>query len=136
MVASVPEVGNVTPVVPVKVKVDVNAPTVACVEEFAKDSVPLVGEIVSPFTVVGVIAPNVSVIAGVVVAVATLPETPFAVTTETEVTLPVPVPAPIAARNAGASPEKRLLVLNVNVPPLEMPKVPPLAAKSDEAELT
>ena len=48
---------------------------------------------VMPLTEVGVIAPNVSVIAGVVVAVATEPDTPFAVTTETEVTVPVPLAA-------------------------------------------
>ena len=41
-------------------------------------------------TELGVIAPNVSVIAGVVVDVATVPDTPFAVETETEVTEPVP----------------------------------------------
>ena len=43
-------------------------------------------------TVDGVIASNVSVIAGVVVAVATEPETPLAVVTETLVTVPVPPP--------------------------------------------
>jgi hypothetical protein len=46
---------------------------------------------VKPLTEVGVIAPKVRVIAGVVVAVATEPETPLAVTTETEVTVPPPV---------------------------------------------
>ena len=45
---------------------------------------------VLPLTVVGVIAPRVKVIAGVVVAVATDPETPLAVVTETLVTLPAP----------------------------------------------
>ena len=40
------------------------------------------------FTDVGVIAPSVNVIAGVVVAVATLPETPPDVVTLTEVTVP------------------------------------------------
>ena len=45
---------------------------------------------VTPLTLVGVIAPSVKVIAGVVVAVATEPETPFAPTTETVVTVPVP----------------------------------------------
>ena len=45
---------------------------------------------VCPFTVVGVISPRVKVIAGVVVEVATEPETPFAVTTETDVTVPDP----------------------------------------------
>ena len=43
-------------------------------------------------TALGVIAPRVSVIAGVVVAVATVPDTPLAVTTETLVTVPVPPP--------------------------------------------
>ena len=43
-------------------------------------------------TLVGVTAPRVSVIAGVVVGVATEPETPFAVTTLTLVTVPPPTP--------------------------------------------
>jgi len=42
----------------------------------------------------GVIAPSVSVMAGVVVAVATEPLTPLAVVTETLVTVPVPPPPP------------------------------------------
>src|SRR6185312_3588489 len=65
----------------------------------------------TPLVEVGVIAPRVKVIAGVVVAVATVPETPFAVTTETAVTVPVPVgvkhptafpfaPTPVAATPA------------------------------------
>ena len=45
---------------------------------------------VNPLTEVGVIAPSVNVIAGVVVGSATVPEIPFAVTTETDVTLPGP----------------------------------------------
>ena len=40
--------------------------------------------------VVGVIAPNVKVKAGVVVGVATVADTPLAVTTEAEVTVPEP----------------------------------------------
>jgi hypothetical protein len=44
-------------------------------------------------TEVGVIAPKEIVIAGVVVAVATVPETPFAATTLAEVTVPLPTPA-------------------------------------------
>ena len=47
-------------------------------------------------TDVGVIAPSVNVIAGVVVEVATEPLTPFAVVTETEVTVPVPGAAGVA----------------------------------------
>ena len=49
-------------------------------------------ESVTPFTEVGVIAPSVKEMAGVVVDVATVPETPFAVVTETEVTVPEFVP--------------------------------------------
>ena len=46
-------------------------------------------EMTTLFTEVGVIAPKVSVIAGVVPAVATVPDTPLAVVTETVVTVPV-----------------------------------------------
>ena len=46
-------------------------------------------ERVTPFTVLGVIAPRERVIAGVVVAVATVPDIPLAEVTETEVTVPV-----------------------------------------------
>ena len=46
-------------------------------------------------TLVGLIAPSVSVIAGVVVALATLPDTPFAVVTDTVVTVPDPPPAAV-----------------------------------------
>lgn len=53
-------------------------------------NVPVEEVIVSPLTLVGVIAPRVSVIAGVVVAVATEPETPLAVVTDTDVTVPPP----------------------------------------------
>lgn len=55
-------------------------------------NVPVPVVIVLPLTLVGVIAPSVNVIAGVDVGLATLPETPFAVTTLTLVTLPVPRP--------------------------------------------
>ena len=47
-------------------------------------------ERVMPLTEVGVIAPKVRVIAGVIVEVATEPETPLAVVTDTDVTVPVP----------------------------------------------
>lgn len=43
-----------------------------------------------PFTLVGVIAPSVREIAGVVVAFATEPDTPLAEVTDTDVTVPVP----------------------------------------------
>jgi hypothetical protein len=49
-----------------------------------------VPEITTEFTLEGVIAPRVREIAGVVVEVATEPETPFAVVTDTSVTVPVP----------------------------------------------
>src|SRR6185436_11255889 len=55
-------------------------------------SVPVPVEMVFPLTLVGVIAPSVKVMAGVDVGFATLPDTPFAVTTDTFVTLPVPSP--------------------------------------------
>lgn len=44
-------------------------------------------------TLDGVIAPSVSEMAGVDVAFATVPDTPFAVVTDTVVTVPVPVPS-------------------------------------------
>lgn len=52
---------------------------------------------VSPLTEVGTIAPRAKDIAGVVVAVATVPETPPVVVTETEVTVPDPLPVPHGA---------------------------------------
>lgn len=67
--------------------------------------VPVVADIVRPFTLVGVIAPATIVIAGVVVAFATLPEKPFAVATDTVVTVPDPDTAaqlevvPLVVRN-------------------------------------
>ena len=51
----------------------------------------------SPLTVLGVIAPRVNVKAGVVVELATVAETPFAVVTETDVTVPEPPAAGAAA---------------------------------------
>ena len=48
---------------------------------------------VRPLTLVGVIAPSVRLMAGVVVAVATVPETPLAVVTDTLVTVPDPAEA-------------------------------------------
>ena len=44
----------------------------------------------------------VNVIAGVVVALATVPAKPFALTTDTVVTVPVPDPAPIAVLKSAA----------------------------------
>jgi hypothetical protein len=51
---------------------------------------------VTELTEVGIMAPNASVIAGVVVELATEPDIPLAVTTETDVTVPVPPPPPDA----------------------------------------
>jgi hypothetical protein len=61
---------------------------------FVSVNVPVVVVIVSPRTVEGVIAPAMIVIAGVVVAFATVPENPLAVVTETLVTVPLPPPPP------------------------------------------
>jgi hypothetical protein len=47
---------------------------------------------ITALTLVGVIAPRVSVIFGVLVAVATVPETPAFVFIDTLVTVPLPVP--------------------------------------------
>jgi len=71
--------------VPLLVPLPVN-PVIELVPLLASDPLPLN---VTPFTLVGVIAPSVKLIAGVVVAVATVPLTPFAVVTETLVTVPV-----------------------------------------------
>ncbi len=60
-------------------------------------SVPVPLLTVLPLTVLGVIAPRDSVIAGVVVGVATVPLTPFAVTTETVDTVPPVGGVPLAA---------------------------------------
>jgi hypothetical protein len=81
-----PPIFSVLPSVPesVRVLLTVN------VFRFTIVSVPVDVVIVKLFTLEGVIAPSVSVIEGVVVAFATEPETPFAVTTETLVTVPVP----------------------------------------------
>ena len=82
-----PPMLRVEPSVPARVRVfdDVNVLPAAIFKVFVPFAVT-----VSPFTVVGVIAPRVRVIAGVVVAVATEPETPFAVVTDTLVTVPIP----------------------------------------------
>jgi hypothetical protein len=89
LVPSVPPVPmfRVEPSVPAKVRVleEVKVLPAAIFKVFVPFEV-----MVRPLTVVGVIAPRVKVIAGVVVEVATEPETPFAVTTETSVTVPVP----------------------------------------------
>ena len=62
-------------------------------------------------TLVGVIAPKVNVIAGVVVGVATVPLIPLAVTTEVDVTVPEPagelhpnIPLPFVVRYCPAWP--------------------------------
>lgn len=82
-----PPVPNATldPSVPVKVRVLLAVRTL----ELAIVKVPELEEMVKPLTVVGVMAPRIKVMAGVVVAVATVPETPLAVATETEVTVPL-----------------------------------------------
>ena len=116
----VPLVGKVTFVAPVEVKVIEFAPEVANVEPFASVNVPVVVLIVAPFTLVGVIAPKVNVIAGVVVAVATEPLTPFAVTTETEVT--VPPPEALKTPPLKLKPEPIVNSSTLPVPAVERPK--------------
>jgi hypothetical protein len=64
------------------------------------------------FTDVGVIAPRVRVIAGVVVGFATVPDTPLAVTTETEATVPVPPPPASAVLNCPRSGSKITPILS------------------------
>ena len=54
-------------------------------------------------TDVGVMAPSARVIAGVVVAVETDPDTPFAEVTDTDVTVPVLGPTPAPAVNDAIS---------------------------------
>ena len=76
--------------VPVKVGLASGATLAALSVAEPSVSVPVPAVIVLPFTVVGVMAPRVSEIAGVVVAVATDPDTPLAVVTDTEVTVPLP----------------------------------------------
>jgi hypothetical protein len=58
-------------------------------EKLEPDRVPVAA------TELGVIAPRVRLMAGVVVAVATVPDTPFAVVTDTEVTVPEPLPVAV-----------------------------------------
>lgn len=89
MALSVPVVGSVTFVAPVLVSVIEFVADVARVLPAPSVRVPVPVVIVLPFTDDGVIAPNVKVIAGVVVAVATVPETPFPVVTDTDETVPV-----------------------------------------------
>jgi hypothetical protein len=64
--------------------------------------VPVEEVIVNPFTLVGVIAPSVREIAGVTVGVATDPDTPLAVVTDTLVTVPAGKLVIFAALKAGA----------------------------------
>jgi hypothetical protein len=96
---TVPPVPNATEEASVPVKVRVLL--AVSVLPLAIVSVPVVVVTVSPFTLVGVMAPRESVIAGVVVASATEPETPLAVVTETLVTVPAP---PGTAWNVGKAP--------------------------------
>ena len=62
VVASVPLVGSVTDVVPVVVRVALNAPLVASVLLFANAKVPVVVLIVRPLTLVAVATPSVGVV--------------------------------------------------------------------------
>lgn len=94
---------SVLPSVPDSVKLLVTAKVLALVSV----KVPVVVLTVKPFTLVGVIAPSVKVMAGVVVAVATEPDTPLAVVTDTDVTVPE---LPDGTANV-PSPRKKVVVL-------------------------
>lgn len=89
VVANDPVPEPVTAPVRVMVWSPVLAPEIELVPVTARVGVEL-PDMVTLLTVVGVMAPSVRVIAGVVVALATLPETPLAVATETVVTVPDP----------------------------------------------
>ena len=77
----------------------------------------------------GVIAPSVKVIAGVVVDVATVPDTPLAVVTETLVTVPEPEGVPHVP-----SPRRKVVELGVPVMPPKL-LVPILVSVLLEAEM-
>ena len=98
---------RVEPSVPAKVSVFESVSVLDVVPPAIVKPVPAAVR-VSPLTLVGVIAPSVSVIAGVVVAVATVPEMPFAVATDTVVTVPLPpagvLYAPFAFKNVVVPP--------------------------------
>ena len=87
--AKVPVPLPVTSPVRVIVWLPVLVPLTAAVPVTASVGV-LLPLIATPLTDVGVMAPSVSVIAGVLVEVATVPETPLASMTDTEVTVPEP----------------------------------------------
>ena len=109
-------------------------------------SVPVELEIVSPLTVLGVIAPRVNVRAGVVPWLATVALTPLAVVTVTAVTVPDPPPPPVAASTPDVSvkPDPIVIASNAPVPDVERPArvavgivrplvvIAPLAAKALE----
>ena len=71
----------------------------------------------------GVIAPSARVIAGVVVAVATVPDTPFALTTDTLVTVPEPPPPvqPVVVTPPLASEQTAVPAVLEIVPAVAMP---------------
>lgn len=72
-------------------------------------------------TEVGVIAPSVKLIAGVVVAVATVPDIPFIVTIETIVTVP-PLPVALNVVPENESPDPNVISDILAVPPVGFPK--------------
>lgn len=74
-------------------------------------------DITTELTDVGVIAPRVRLIAGVVVGFVTVPLTPFAVVTETVVTVP-PVPVAESVPPENATPDPIVTLLN---PPALLP---------------
>jgi hypothetical protein len=92
------EVADSTPVPELKVSAEESVKSPAVVANGTRPEVSA-EEVSAPvLTLLGVIAPSVKVIAGVVVGFATEPETPLAVTTETVVTVPPPMRVFISVR--------------------------------------
>jgi hypothetical protein len=95
-----------------------------------------------------VIAPNVRLIAGVVVGFATVPDTPFTVVTETAVTVPEPPPIaahpvafPLARTPVGAFPVEQSVgvaasAVAVAALPLVLFVIAPTASTSDAVRVT
>jgi hypothetical protein len=82
-------------------------------------------DMITELTDVGVIAPSVRLMAGVVVGFVTVPLTPFAVVTETVVTVP-PLPVAESVPPENATPDPIVTLLNPPAPlpyKIELPEV-------------
>ena len=99
-------------------------PLIELVPVTANEGVALPDMIIE-FTDVGVIAPSVRLMAGVVVGFATVPLTPFAEVTETVVTVP-PLPVADSVPPENATPDPTVTLLNPPAPlpyRIELPEV-------------